>query len=107
MAFRPLAGLLLLSALALAGCSSSKHDDPEVKIHNNAFDPATITVKAGEHIHFVNHDGVAHTATSNTGAFNTGNIAGGATGEANFPTAGTFPYHCAIHSSMKGTVVVT
>jgi len=24
-----------------------------------------------------------------------------------FPTAGTFAYHCAIHPSMTGTVVVT
>jgi plastocyanin len=106
MALRLLATLLLLSALALAGCSSGEHDDPEVDIHGNTFDPASLTIAAGEHVHFNNHDGVAHTATSDTGAFDTGNIAGGASGSAQFDQAGTFPYHCKIHPSMKGTIVV-
>lgn len=106
MALRPVAFLLALSALALAGCSSGEHDDPEVGIHGNAFDPATLTIQAGQHVHFNNHDGVSHTATSDSGAFDTGNIAGGASGEAHFDRAGTFPYHCKIHPAMKGTIVV-
>jgi MYXO-CTERM domain-containing protein len=51
---------------------------------------------------------VTHTATSDTGAWTTGNIAPGGTSAAvAFPTAGTFPYHCAIHPSMAGTVIVS
>lgn len=108
MGLRLLATLFAMSAFLLAGCSSSSdHEDPEVNIHGNAFDPASITIKAGSHIHFNNHDSVSHTATSDTGAFDTGNIAGDSTGEAQFPRAGTFPYHCKVHPSMKGTVVVT
>jgi plastocyanin len=106
MAFRPVALLLTLATLALAGCSSGEHEDPEVDIHGNTFDPASLTIRSGEHVHFNNHDGVAHTATSDTGAFDTGNIAGGASGSAQFDRAGTFPYHCKIHPSMKGTIVV-
>src|SRR6202011_2682140 len=49
-----------------------------------------------------------HTSTSDTGAWNTGNIAPGSTSSAvSFPTAGTFTYHCAIHPSMTGSVVVS
>lgn len=107
MGLRLLATLFAMSAFLLAGCSSSDHEDPEVDIQGNAFDPKSITIKAGGHVHFNNHDSVSHTATSDTGAFDTGNIAGGSSGEARFSKAGTFPYHCKIHPSMKGTVVVT
>lgn len=106
MAFRPVALVLVVATLALAGCSSGEHDDPEVDIHGNTFDPASLTIAVGEHVHFNNHDGVAHTATSDSGAFDTGNIAGGASGEAQFDRAGTFPYHCKVHPAMKGTIVV-
>ncbi|HJQ93254.1 MAG TPA: cupredoxin domain-containing protein [Candidatus Thermoplasmatota archaeon] len=105
MAFRLIVSLLVLGAFALAGCSSD-HEHGEVQIHGNTYDPGTLTVQAGQEVHFVNHDGVAHTATSDTGAFDTGNIAGGATGDARFDGPGTFSYHCKIHPSMKGTIVV-
>ncbi len=37
-----------------------------------------------------------------------GNIAGGG-GKASltFSVAGTYPFHCTIHSSMKGTITIT
>ena len=55
-----------------------------------------------------NNAGTTHTATSDTGAWDTGNLDPGATSSAvSFPTAGTFPYHCAIHPSMVGSVVVS
>ena len=106
MALRLVAPLFVLVAFTLAGCSSGEHNDPEVGIHGNTFDPATLTIQAGQHVHFSNHDGVSHTATSDTGAFDTGNIAGGASGSAEFESAGTFPYHCKIHPTMKGTIIV-
>ena len=112
MAFRPPATLLALTAFVLAGCSGEGGSDggaagtADVGIHGNTFDPATLTIQAGQTVRFSNHDGFAHTATSDTGAFDTGNIAGGASGEERFDDAGTFPYHCKIHPSMKGTIVV-
>jgi MYXO-CTERM domain-containing protein len=57
---------------------------------------------------WTNATGPTHTSTSNTGVWNTGNIAPGATsGAVSFPTVGTFPYHCAIHPSMTGSVIVS
>jgi plastocyanin len=73
-----------------------------------AFSPVTITVTVGTTITWKNNDGFAHTSTSNTGVWDTGNIAAGASATTTFKTAGTFPYTCTYHASMgmKGTVVV-
>ena len=72
------------------------------------FSPNPIHITAGSTVTWSNTTGVAHTATSDTGAFSTGNIAaGGTSGAVAFPTAGTFPYHCAIHPTMTGAVIVS
>jgi plastocyanin len=74
----------------------------------SVFIPAIDTVAAGTTVSSKNNDGFAHTATSDGGSWDTGNIAGGATGTATFTTAGTYAYHCTYHSSMgmKGTIIV-
>ena len=41
------------------------------------------------------------------GAFDSGNLAGGKSFSFAFDQAGTFAYHCKIHRTMTGTVVVT
>jgi plastocyanin len=72
------------------------------------FSPATITVPVGSTVTWKNNDGLAHTSTSDTGVWDTGNIAAGASTTTTFNTAGTFPYHCTYHAAMgmKGTVIV-
>jgi plastocyanin len=72
------------------------------------FSPKPIQVTVGSTVTWANNTAITHTATSDTGAWGTGNIAPGATSTAiSFPTAGTFTYHCAIHPSMTGSVVVS
>jgi hypothetical protein len=62
----------------------------------------------GSTVSWTNGTAATHTATSDTGAWDTGNIAAGATSSAiAFASAGTFTYHCAIHPSMTGSVVVS
>ena len=78
--------------------------DPAVSIAGFAFHPGTITIKAGDTVTWTNNDGATHTATGS--GFDTGNISGGSSKSVTFDTAGTFAYHCSIHSSMTGTVVV-
>lgn len=78
-----------------------------VDIHNFRFLPGAITVPVGTTVQWKDHDSAPHTATSDTGAFDTGTISSGGTAQRTFATAGTFPYHCAIHPSMTGTVTVT
>lgn len=79
-----------------------------VTITGMAFSPASLTVKTGTTIVWKNNDAMTHTATSDDGStFNTGNILVGYSGSATASKTGTFPYHCAIHSSMTGTITVT
>jgi len=78
----------------------------EVWIQGMAFSPSTITVSAGSTITWTNKDGVSHTVTSNTGLFDSGTFGSNGTFSFTFPTAGTYPYYCAVHPSMTATVKV-
>jgi plastocyanin len=73
---------------------------------NRAFVPATLNVAPGTSVTWTNTDAVAHTSTSDGPGWDAGVIAPGGRFSFTFPTAGTFPYHCAIHPGMVGTVVV-
>jgi len=78
----------------------------QVLIQGMAFDPATITVKAGTTIKWTNKDDVAHTVSSDSSVFESGSMSMGTSFSYTFSTPGTFPYHCAPHPSMTATVVV-
>jgi plastocyanin len=72
------------------------------------FSPNPVRITAGSTVTWTNTTGPTHTSTSDTGAWTTGNIAPGTTsGAVSFPTAGTFTYHCAIHPTMTGSVIVS
>ncbi len=78
-----------------------------VTIKDFAFNPATTTASAGSKVTWTNSDTTAHTVTFDDGSADSGNIAPGSTFDHTFATAGTFAYHCTIHSQMKGTVTVS
>jgi plastocyanin len=77
-----------------------------ITIANFAFSPASITVKVGTTVTWTNKDSTAHTVTSDSGVFDSGNLAVNANYSYAFSKAGTFAYHCAIHQNMKATVIV-
>ncbi|HKO21221.1 MAG TPA: cupredoxin domain-containing protein [Candidatus Eisenbacteria bacterium] len=73
----------------------------------SSFSPSPDTVNVGQTVAWHNADATTHTATANGGAFNTGNVAGGSTSaKITMGAAGSFPYHCSIHPTMTGTLVV-
>jgi plastocyanin len=78
----------------------------QVVMKGFAFDPATVTIKAGESVTWTNQDSAGHTVVADKGEFQSSNLAQGATFTFKFGTAGTYAYHCSIHPSMTGTVVV-
>ncbi len=116
-------GGLLLVAATLGGCGGSNGymspasptpaaSDVVITIvgmnGSLSFSPNPATVKVGQTVAWKNADSLSHTSTADAGAFNTGTLAAGATSSPiTMATAGTFPYHCAIHSSMTGTLTVT
>lgn len=77
-----------------------------VYIKNFGFEPANLTVTKGTLVIWDNLDNVAHTAVGDKGGplsprMNPGNSYG-----YTFNAVGSFPYHCSIHPTMKGTVTV-
>src|ERR1700730_3502602 len=92
-------GLLALPLVAFAATSA-------VNIQGSAFAPPTITVHVGDTVTWTNRDAFSHTSTSDTGAWDTHVITAGSSSSFTFASAGTFAYHCSIHTFMHGTVVV-
>jgi len=86
----------------------SQQSTTSVNITNFQFSPSPLTIKAGTTVTWTNSDAVTHTVTSDDGTtFSSGNITNGQTFTFTFSTPGTYTYHCAIHPSMIGTVVVS
>jgi plastocyanin len=78
-----------------------------VTINGFAFSPATLKVAVGQKVVWTNKQtGVTHTVTANGGAFDR-TVPAGATFSFAFTKTGTFAYHCSIHQTMHGTVVVS
>jgi len=71
-----------------------------------AFVPNPSTVAQGTVVTWSNTDSTTHDIVSDTGVWDSGRVAGGDSFRFTFATRGTYPYHCTIHPSMTGTIVV-
>lgn len=101
--------LFLVAAVALVSASLTMPAWAAIQtvtIQSFAFVPPNVTINVGDSASWLNKDPLEHTATSDTGAFDTGAIApqGGKT--IAFTAAGTYAYHCSFHTFMKGTITV-
>jgi plastocyanin len=77
-----------------------------VTIGDRVFIPPTIAIATGGTVEWTNTDSDSHTATSADGAFDSGVLATGATFAHTFDTPGSYPFFCAIHPEMQGTISV-
>lgn len=118
---------VLVTFIALSGCTSYGPSSappsatpvqvpgtPTVSIENFTFNPASITVPKGTTVTWVNQDSADHQIVNDAkdsigqGAlFTSSSLPKGSSYSFRFDTPGTYPYHCSIHPSMKGTVIVT
>jgi plastocyanin len=79
----------------------------EVSMEGIQFNPAEVTVSAGDTVTWVNNDSVDHDVTADSfSSGEPGGMASGDTFEHTFDEAGTFEYVCTVHPGMDGTVVV-
>jgi plastocyanin len=108
--------LLLVSTIVISSCGKSSgyntgtnNPSPSpnaVSIVNMSFSPASLTVTAGTTVTWTNNDGMTHTVTADDVSFDSGNITAGSKFSKVFSTVGTYAYHCTIHPTMKGTIIV-
>ena len=93
------AGLAASPPVAAAGRTH------EVAIKALAYLPQTLSVKRGDVVVWTNQDPFPHTVTA-PGVFDSGSIAAGKSWRYKVKRAGTHPYVCTLHSTMKGTLQV-
>ena len=105
--FLVLGVLMVLGVVAVSGCTSNQSAANTVTIQNMAFNPSTLNVQVGTTVTWINKDSVTHDVVSDTGLFTSGNLTNGMSYNYTFNQTGSFPYHCAIHPSMTGTIVVS
>ena len=99
----------LVGAPRLGAVADSSTGSAAAVVHTKDFvyAPASLTVKTGDSVQFVNDDQVAHTVTATDKSFDSGNMDQHATWTHTFSKAGTYAYLCTYHPYMKGTIVVS
>ena len=113
-----LTALLLVVAFSALTCKKSSNPtgpgggggaDVTINIVANSgsssFSPNPDTVTVGQTVAW--HNGLSDSHTSTSSSWNTGLIAGGGTSApVTMSTPGSFAYHCNVHPTMVGTLVV-
>jgi plastocyanin len=87
--------------------------DHRIVIKNFAFDPPTVTVKSGDTVTWINEDSTPHIIASDPHPAHTDlpglvspELSQGQTYTFTYVKVGTWGYHCHVHPSMTGTVIV-
>jgi plastocyanin len=91
---------------ALAATAPAWAADMMVKIHNFAFNPQRLTVKAGTTVVWENADDIPHTVVSTTKAFRSEALDTGDKFSFTFTSPGSYEYFCSLHPHMTGAIVV-
>jgi plastocyanin len=77
-----------------------------ISAQNLMFSPATITVKAGATVTWVNRDEEPHTIFNDAGLFRSSALDTNESFSFTFDKPGTYHYVCTIHPRMTGTIIV-
>ncbi|MCA1836535.1 MAG: cupredoxin domain-containing protein [Actinobacteria bacterium] len=90
-----------------AGAVATPSAPDTIVIDKFAYQPVPLTVARGARVTVINEDPVAHTLTAKDKSFDSGTIAGGERGHFTAPSKrGSYPYICAFHEYMAGTLIV-
>lgn len=103
-AMLPAAGFLLgAGALPHAASDGDVH---MVTIEAMRFSPPALEVRAGDTVVWKNNDPFPHTVTASDGSFDSGSIDSGSAWQYTAKAAGTHPYVCTLHPTMKAVLIV-
>ncbi|MBE7637881.1 copper-binding protein [Sneathiella sp. P13V-1] len=108
---RELGGLLVAAASSLLFPSANSIASPNGQVHQVMikkfkFDPATLEIKAGDTVEWINLDLAPHTATDTDDRWDSDDLNKGMSARIKFEKQGDFSYLCRFHPSMRGKVKV-
>lgn len=87
--------------------STTQTSNVSISIKNFLFNPQKINIQKGTAVTWTNDDSVSHTITSDSdNLLNSPTLSPGQSFSFTFANTGTINYHCNIHKTMQGTVVV-
>ena len=107
----------LAALFALSACGSGDDQGPPASVSivsgasglgTSAYDPNPFTrsFNAGNRVGWTNNDATVHRLVSDTPAFDSGDLAAGASFAFTYSARGTYTYRCSIHPSMVGTITL-
>jgi plastocyanin len=97
---------LAVGSLALVLVAPASTATATVQIKRTGFVPASVTINQGDAVTWTNADTINHQVVANGGSFASPILGPGKTFTHTFRSGGTFRYHDALHSSLRGTVIV-
>ncbi|HEX4633239.1 MAG TPA: cupredoxin family copper-binding protein [Gemmatimonadales bacterium] len=100
-----LAAGILAAAFGTGGVAADAPQTIKISAKDFMFSPATVTVKAGATVTWVNLDDEPHTVFSDA-LFRSSALDTKDSFSFKFDKPGTYPYHCTQHPFMKGVVIV-
>lgn len=103
---------LAVTAIAASLVSAGATNDASprryvVEIQNFKFRPATLSIRPGDTVTWINRDIAPHTATKESNAWDTGNLIKDQSNEIAFSSPGTTSYFCRYHPNMRGGITVS
>jgi len=96
---------MLVVATALLPAGAARAEDIAVHIDNFVFEPAQLTVKAGQTVTWTNRDDIPHTVVC-AGKFRSKTMDTDGTYSFTFTSAGEYKYFCSLHPHMTGVIKV-
>ena len=103
--------VILTTTTDSAGSTSSSGPstaavEAKVIMKGSAFDPVTVTIKAGGMVTWENQDSTQHDVAADDGTFKSMPFGKGASFSFRFAKPGTYTYSCTLQVSMMGQVIV-
>ena len=97
---------LVVTALALVLAGPASSATTSIQIKRSGFVPATVTINQDDSVTWKNVDTINHQVVANGGQFASPILNKGESWTFTFRAGGTFRYHDALHSGLRGTVTV-
>jgi plastocyanin len=98
--------LFLATALSTLIIGFAQADEVTIKIENFTFNPASITVKPGTTVTWINGDDIPHSVVENNKVFKSPPLDTGQKFSMVFNATGEVNYFCGFHNHMTGKIVV-